>query len=278
MARTPQRSTGRRLALLGLGLAAATVAASCASPTDNNTRSATAGLPDTLQSLEAETWVLDTADTTPTIRTDATITLSFDEDRLSGQGPCNAYHAAFDIEGDDELEIGPIAATQRACDADLTKAEAAYFAALEEVDEADTTDPARLVLEGDDDVSLAFDRLDLDDALPGTWIITTLNTGDALTGPIEGTEATLSFDADGALAANGGCNPMATTWELDESAITIGNAAQGMKACPDPEGVMAQEAALAKALDDAVRVEVTDQLTLFDDEDRTLVIATKQPG
>ena len=71
---------------------------------------------------------------------------------------------------------------------------------------------------------------------------------------------------------------MATTWELDESAITIGNAAQGMKACPDPEGVMAQEAALAKALDDAVRVEVTDQLTLFDDEDRTLVIATKQPG
>ncbi len=277
MAHTTERTTRQRLALGGLALAAALLVASCASPTDNDTRSATAGLPDTLQSLQAQTWVLDTAETTPAIRTTATVTLSFEDERLFGQGPCNTYTARFSVEGDHGLDIGLIASTLKGCDAATAKAEAAYLKALAAVDQADTVDPKRLVLEGDG-VSLAYDRLDLDEEIAGTWTIVNLNTGNALATPIEGTEPTITFDPGGKLAASAGCNPIATTWKLDGSVLTIGKTAQAMMACPEPEGVSEQESALTAALANAVRAEVTDQLRVFDEDDRILIVATREPS
>jgi len=273
MAHHTVRTPTRRLAAAGLALAAAAALASCGSPTDNDTRSATAGLPDTLQSLQAETWVLDPSETTPAVDTEATITLSFGDERLQGQAPCNVYGAPFELEGDHGIDIGPVTSTMAACD-DLD-AERAYLGALEEVDEADTVDPTRLVLEGDG-VSLAFDRLDLEEAIAGTWTITALRTGDAVNSPVEGTEPTLTFGTDGTLSADAGCNPIATTWKLDDAAITFGTAAQGLKACPEPEGVDQQEAALAAALGQAARVDITDELTVLDEDGHTLITATKQ--
>jgi heat shock protein HslJ len=157
--RRRRRST-HRVALVALVIVATLGVGSCATPTDEDTRSATAGLPDTLQSLRAETWVLDGPGSEPPIAGDAVVTLTFGAHEVSGQGPCNRYHAPFSVDGDDGVDIGPVASTMIACDAEVSAAEHAYFGALERVDRANTVDPSRLELEGPGDLTLAFDEHD----------------------------------------------------------------------------------------------------------------------
>ncbi|HET6604990.1 MAG TPA: META domain-containing protein [Xanthomonadaceae bacterium] len=57
------------------------------------------------------------------------ISLSFEADRIQGNGGCNAYSAdyAFDRGA---LEVGPIAATKRGCPDPVGAAEQQYFQAL----------------------------------------------------------------------------------------------------------------------------------------------------
>ena len=149
------------------------LAAGCAEPTEEDTRSATAGLPDLEQELAAEVWVLDGGDSSIDVEPEVVITLEFhgrsddyDDDgndgTLSGTA-CNEYHGTFEIDVDDTLAIGDVAQTMRLCEGPEGDAEVAYLAALVEVDQADTTDRDRLVLEGDGGLRLAFDARD-DDA------------------------------------------------------------------------------------------------------------------
>lgn len=265
----------------------ATVSAACATPTENDTRSATQGLPDVAQALAASTWVLDPASSTPAIRTDETVTLSFEErgsseaGTVNGQAPCNTYRGPFRLDGDgaagNGIEIGPLATTKMACDEGTGTAEAAYLKALEAVDTADVTDRTRLVLTGDA-VELSFDRLDPSDAIVGTWDVTSINTGDAISSPVTDTEPTLTFATGGKLSVDAGCNPIATTWSLDGSLTSIAAPRSGMKSCPEPAGVMDQEAALTAALEKSARVDITDHLTLFDDEGHIMVTAARSEG
>jgi heat shock protein HslJ len=62
------------------------------------------------------------------------VTAVFGEDgTLSGTGGCNQYTATYTVSGRDGLTVGPVAATQKACDEDVMATEAQYFAALEQV-------------------------------------------------------------------------------------------------------------------------------------------------
>jgi heat shock protein HslJ len=62
------------------------------------------------------------------------LTATFAEDgTLSGSGGCNTFNAGYTVEGADGLTIGPIASTRMACEQEIMDAEAAYFAALENV-------------------------------------------------------------------------------------------------------------------------------------------------
>jgi heat shock protein HslJ len=159
---SPQRTSPRsnrdrrgplRVAATSLVVIAALVGCS---GTPEDTRSATAGMPNPLQELTAHTWVLDGADSTPAIRSTQTVTLTFyDDDTLSGDGPCNRYHGPFSIDGTD-LTIGPIAQTRMACEQARMDAEHRYSTALEAVTSMDATDRNRLVLNGDG-VSLSYD-------------------------------------------------------------------------------------------------------------------------
>jgi heat shock protein HslJ len=264
----------RRVLILAAAVAAATlVLAACSSPTEEDTLSATQGLPDTTQALEAHTWVLDRSASTPAIDGTATVTLAFDAGGASGQAPCNTYRGPFTADGDD-IDIGPLATTQIGCDDATAAAEHAYLSALEAVDQVDVTDPTEVVLTGDG-ITLAYDRIDLDAAIVGRWDVTSLNTGDALTSPVAGTAPTLTFEDDGTLAVDAGCNPLSTTWSLDGAALSLGPMRSGMKACDQPAGVMEQEQALSTAVTSARRVAVTDHLTLLDNEGRIMVTASR---
>lgn len=82
--------------------------------------------------------------------------------------------------------------------------------------------------------------------------------------PIEGTTPTLEF-TDTELMGDTGCNQYTGTYELDGTAITVGELIQTEMACTEPEGVMDQEAAYLSTLASAASVSRTDgQLELLD--------------
>jgi heat shock protein HslJ len=87
-------------------------------------------------------------------------------------------------------------------------------------------------------------------SLLGEWQVTGIlsSSGDAITSPIAGTELTAIFADDGTLAGSAGCNSYTTSYEADEGDITIEPPASTRKLCPEPEGVMEQEAAYLAAL------------------------------
>ncbi len=272
MAASHRATVPLRIVAIASTLVLVALAASCGESNDDDSSGGTSGPTDLQEYLQDNDWLLDTANSSPDIGADATVSLSFGADTLSGQAACNTYTAPYRLSGDG-MEIGDIASTNRACEPALMDAEQTYLAALAQVTNVDDTDPERLMLSSDDGVRLSFETLDPAAEIVGSWTIVNLNTGDALTGPIEGTEATLAFEADGTLSADAGCNALQLPWAVDGTSITIGPAGQTMKSCTDPAGVMEQEAALVAALEGAVRVQITDQLTLFDDEDRMVVIA-----
>lgn len=273
ISRTAQRPRPGRVGLAAVLLL--TIAGSaCAGPTDNDTRSATAGLPDTIESLQANAWTLDRNASEPAIGSDEAISLDFGADQLSGQAPCNTYRATFTVDDDEHLDVDEIATSRRACDGDVMAAEQSYLAALAEVDLVDASSPAHLVLSGPG-VELVFDVQDLDEALVAEWEIVNLATADALAGPVAGTTPTVTFGQDGSVVAGAGCNPLSATFELSGSKISISAVSATETACDDPAGVMDQEAATVAALERAYRVDITDQLTIFDDQDRMIIVADR---
>lgn len=277
----PLRSVGNATRFFGVAVAALVVvgtATSCGDSSDDDKGGTTTppGAPpsDVEQSLQAHQWMLVFDETVPEISSAAPVSLSFDKGLLSGGSSCNTYRGTYSVE-DTTIGIGELASTEMACDPELMDAEQRYLAALVEVTDVDVTDPERLVLSGRDDVRLTFEAQDLDTAVEGAWTITSVNTGDALGSPIEGTEPTLTFEADGTLGVDAGCNAMSTRWSIENGSISIDAPQSTMMACEEPAGVMDQEAALGAALEAATRVEVTDTLTLFDDQDRMLVVAVR---
>jgi heat shock protein HslJ len=139
--------SARMVMALGLVVALGLGAAAC-SWTDNDTRSATQGLPNVQQALEAERWVLDPSESSLDPAPTSEVTLEFTGEGLSGAGPCNQYFGGYTLD-DHTLTIEAVGATLRGCDEPVMAAEDAYFAALEGEHTVDVTDRDRLVLTRD---------------------------------------------------------------------------------------------------------------------------------
>lgn len=149
-----------RLLLLVVILVAGLVIAGCGQ-TANDTRSATAGLPDLEQSLMAHQWLLDPADSTLARAGTEPVTLVFTSGTAaSGTAPCTTYRSQVTLEGDDGVRFAPPVTTLADCDPAVMAAESDYLAALEQVRTADVTDRQRLVLAADG-VRLSFSASDV---------------------------------------------------------------------------------------------------------------------
>ena len=280
--RIVRRSLVTATALAALLVAFALGAAACGSDSDSgsgddaDTRSETQGLPDLLTELEAQEWVLDPSDSSVELPDGASATLNVDGETTNGVGPCNSYAGPFVLDGD-SVEIGPLAGTLIACEQDLMDAQDAFISALEAADSVEITDD-RLVLTGPDDVRLAFDALDRYQALVGDWDVVNLATADAVTGPVDGTEPTVSFADDGTVSATTGCNDGSGEGQLEGHALTSGPLAATFRTCDSPEGVMDQEAALFQALEDTAQMSVAgDTLTLLR-ADGTITLVLTEAG
>lgn len=95
-------------------------------------------------------WVVEEVDGTDVID-DSRLTLEFDAitRRLSGQGGCNRFNAAFDLSGEG-LSIGPPAATRMACVAPLMEQEQQVFSLLQRLSRFDIDETGALLLFSND--------------------------------------------------------------------------------------------------------------------------------
>ena len=110
------------------------------------------------------------------------------------------------------------------------------------------------------------------DALVGAWKLITYGPASAPVSAVESVEAVLTFNTDGTLTGNSGCNGLSGSYTVEGNEITLSPIVSTRMAC-DP-AIMEQEAAIHQVLTNTAsfRIEGT-QLTLTNN-DRMLVFTT----
>jgi heat shock protein HslJ len=178
-------------------------------------------------------------------------TLVFEAGRASGSDGCDRFSGSYTVTGS-ELRFGQRAATQMACPRDdETQLARAFGDALTQT-RGWRIDAGQLVLL--DAAKAELMRLDAQPkALAGTaWQVAGYNNGrQAVVSPINGSTLRLQFLDDTRVAGFGGCNDFSGSYKLYGARLSLGPLAATRKACVQPEGVMAQEAAFLRALESA---------------------------
>lgn len=193
---------------------------------------------------------------------------------VGGSAGCNHYTASYTVDGD-KLAIGMIATTQMACPPPLAVVEREYLAALGKVAMWEM-DGDQLVLSDEDGNELLRYAMA---SVEGDYEATAVRTVKAFESVIPGTTITATF-AGGTVKGSGGCNTYTATYTVDRGTIHIGPVAATKKVCPEPEGVMAQEAAYFAALEaaDHYRTDGPNELALKAADDTNLVTFLKAGG
>jgi heat shock protein HslJ len=125
-------------------------------PADGATGAAEAGeaLAPDADPLVGTSWKL-TSSTSSADLADFAITATFAEGTMSGQAPVNSYNAAYTVEADTQIQIGPVASTKMAGEPAAMTAEGAYFALLEQVT-GFVVSPEELQLTADGEAVLVY--------------------------------------------------------------------------------------------------------------------------
>jgi heat shock protein HslJ len=174
-------------------------------------------------------------------------TATFEAGRVTGTTGCNRYSGTYVVDGG-RLSIEPGAATRMGCPPPADEVERAYLAALGRVSGWRVEGDA-LTLLADGAPALRFRA-----ASPvGSWTVTSLVHGDALTSPIPGTELTATFAEDGTLTGSAGCNQYTAEYVSVDGTLEISPPASTRKFCAEPEGAMDQEASYLAALPQTAR-------------------------
>jgi len=220
--------------------------------------------------LAGSDWVL--TGMTPAVRALAGVSVSarFADGAISGHSGCNTYHGSYTQRGD-RLTIGTVAGTRMACPPAPTAVERGYLERLAKV-KSFTRTATTLVLRDASGATLLSYAAPSADAINGSWIVTSLYTGDALVSPT-GT-LTAKF-ANSSVSGDAGCNTFSGGVQVDGSNITIGPLASTQRACLEADKTK-QESQYLQALGLAKRFEVLgDRLSLFRADGGYAVVFTR---
>ncbi len=204
-------------------------------------------------SLNGTSWVLQEfgpdGSRTPVLP-DTTVTLLFEDGRISGSANCNTFFADVTQSGS-ELSFGPIGSTRMACPEPIMQQENDFLAAMASVNHY-------VVAEGQ--LTLTYDGgllifatapaevLPDSGSLDGTnWNLVSLGVAESVTAVLPDSTPTLNF-AEGQVSGNASCNSYSGEVTLGEDgAMTVGMLASTLMACAD-EAMMQQEADFMAAL------------------------------
>ena len=197
--------------------------------------------------------------------------LTFEDGQASGSSGCNQFSGLYTVDGS-SLELGEIAMTAMGCPPPADEVERTSMDALQGT--------AGWRLEGEELVLVDADEAELLRYRPaspeGSWVATGVLQGDAFTSILIGSEITATFADDGTLSGSAGCNTYNASYTADGDAMEIDPPSSTKMACPEPGGVMDQEAAYLAALPTAVGFRVNGgMLELLSTEGTAVVTYTR---
>jgi heat shock protein HslJ len=185
-----------------------------------------------------------------------------------GSSGCNQYRGPYTLDGD-SLEIGKTSSTLKACPPPADEIEHAYLAALGQVASWEIDGEELVLSDADGNELLRFEVA----SIIGDWTVTGILDGNAFSSPIAGTELTATFAEDGMLTGSAGCNNYTTAYTADTGDIEIEPPASTKKLCPEPEGIMNQEAAYLAALAEATQYGFNGATMELSDADGTRLVS-----
>jgi heat shock protein HslJ len=201
------------------------------------------------------------------------ITALFEEDRVSGSAGCNGYSGQYTTEGEN-ITIGGVITTLMFCGEDVSGQESQYLANLEKAAAYNVSGNLLKIYDSNQTLLLTYSVVQPLSLTGTNWQVLSYNNGrQALVSPLAGTNITAVFSEDKGLTGSTGCNNYMTSYEINDSAITISPAATTRMLCSQPEGIMQQESEYLAALESAASFEISDRdLTLFDSNQTRAVV------
>jgi len=225
--------------------------------------------------LRETNWVLTDRVSLGTPLDDVAVNAIFGAKRVEGSSGCNGYTSSYTTSGSRMTITNDGVSTLMACEGAAGEVETKYLAALARVGRWRITGTT-LTLSTRGGRRLLVYRASLGaQALRGSWEITGLDTGSAISSPVVGSTLSLEFTAKEA-SGDGGCNTFSGAYEVrGTDAIAIGPLASTLRACADA-AIGTQEQQYLAALELAKTYQVTgNQLTLFRDGGTIAVTATR---
>lgn len=238
------RQTGmtiRRRALVAASAAAVLFAGGC-----GGTDSVSA------QDLNGTTWVTTTvtrAGTESPAANGSTITVTFENGRISVNAGCNTMSAGVTVEDDVLVLDGAMASTQMACDTELMNQDAWLSQFLSSKPEVTVDGSTMTLTSGESELTLTDRKVAQPDLpLEGTaWSLESMGSGTGANGSVSSVPAgvTSTLTVEGSkLLLKAGCNSGSGSVEVTDTTMKIGPIATTKMMCP-PDAMSVETAVLA---------------------------------
>ena len=212
--------------------------------------------------LVGTNWILTAGESLDVPATGASVTARFATDTVSGEAPCNAYSAGYEVDGT-TMRIDPrIRTTVVACSGSADTLERAYLARLPDVTSYAIVGATLSLYDAEKRLLLEYRASVGAKEIVGDWLATGYYTGSALQSVAPGTTLTANFSTSD-ISGEGGCNVFSGPYRAQGTSITIGPLAATLRACADPTFDTQEQHYLA-ALQLATTFQVSgNQLQLF---------------
>jgi heat shock protein HslJ len=210
-----------------------------------------------------------------------TITARFSQGQIGGSSGCNSYFGSYTLRGR-ALQIQNLGGTEMAClePEGVMEQEQTFLQTLGEAASYGLANDQLRLQDAQGKELLVFAPVEPvpDAALEGTtWALTTFVDGDVATSLISGTAITLSFE-DGTARGSAGCNDYGGKYTLRPGVLDIPQVDITEQSCPEPVGIMEQEAQYIAILNEVTAFELDgSQLLLHTDDGPGLVFMAKAP-
>ena len=106
-------------------------------------------------------------------------------------------------------------------------------------------------------------------SIAGSWKLTSHGSADSPTAALTDAPATITFDANGKLTGNSGCNQLGGNYEIKGDQIAFGPIASTRKRCPDAQ--MSQEDIVLQVLTGSAKLKIEGNILTITNKDMVLV-------
>jgi heat shock protein HslJ len=107
-------------------------------------------------------------------------------------------------------------------------------------------------------------------SLIGEWKLVSYGPASALTPAVADTEAGLTFNDDGTVTGNSGCNGLGGNYTIEGDQVKFDQIISTLMACDDPR--MAQEDAVKQVLTDTANFKIEGNTLTLTNHDMTLIL------